>query len=302
MWHIGALSLALLLLGISPTAAAENESRDAAAPDAEQPAAESPPGSELTAREIYRRVLENRFETSVQELRLLSLDRGGNEQLLRMQALWKRYPEEGSGKDDGILSRTVVRYMEPPDLRSTGYLVINKRDRPNDQFIYLKSLRRVRRINLRGETIVGTDFSVEDLIPRELDDAEYLRIPDADVKGTPCYVVEATPKPEMKSEYSKFWLYVERLHYVPIRVRYWDRAEIEIKQLRSRVESIREIEGIWIPVEATMQHLLEKTETALTVEVLVPNPELPDKFFSQRQLESRRLRMPDAVMEKARSL
>jgi hypothetical protein len=51
-----------------------------------------------------------------------------------------------------------------------------------------------------------------------------------------------------------------------------------------------------------MQHLLEKTETSLTVEVLVPNPELPDKYFSQRQLESRRLRMPDAVMEKARSL
>jgi hypothetical protein len=302
MQRLGALSAAILLLASSPAAAAEDETRAAAAPEAAESAAESPPGSELTAREIYRRVLENRFETSVQELRLVSMDRAQNEQVLGLQALWKRYPKQSSGEDDEVLSRTVVRYLEPADLRRTGYLVINKRNRPNDQFIYLKSLRRVRRINLRGETIVGTDFSVEDLIPRELDDAEYLRIPDADVEGTPCYVVEATPKPEMKSEYSKFRLYVERLHYVPIRVRYWDRADIEIKELRSRVESIREIEGIWVPIEATMQHLLEKTETSLTVEVLVPNPELPERFFSQRQLESKRLHMPDSVMKKARRL
>jgi hypothetical protein len=285
--RLGALSAAILLLASAPATAAEDETRAATAPDAAESAAEAPPASELTAREIYRRVLENRFETSVQELSLVSLDRAGNEQLLRMQALWKRYADGTPKKKDGILSQTVVRYLEPVDLRRTGYLVINKRDLPNDQFIYLKSLRRVRRINLRGETIVGTDFSVEDLVPRELDDADYLRIPDADVAGTPCYVVEATPKPEVKSEYAKFWLYVERDHYVPIRVRYWDRAEIEIKELRARAESIREIEGVWLPIDATMRHLLEKTQTSLTVEVLVPNPELSSPIRSFRTDSSR---------------
>jgi hypothetical protein len=302
MDRLGALAAAILMLGSAPAATTEGETREAAAPDAAESAAESPPESELTAREIYRRVLENRFETSVQELKLVSADRAGNEQTVRMQALWKRYPQGTPKEEDGVLSQTVVRYMEPVDVRRTGYLIVNNRDRPNDQFIYLKSLRRIRRINLRGESIVGTDFSVEDLVPRELDDAEYLRIPDADVAGTPCYVVEATPKPEMKSEYAKFWLYVERAHYVPIRIRYWDRADVEIKELRSRVESIREIEGIWVPIEATMRHLLQKTETALWVEVLVPNPELPDRFFSQRQLQSKRLHMPDSVMEKAQRL
>lgn len=302
MERLAALWAAILLLGSAPAAAAGDETRAAAAPDAAESTAEAAPESELTAREIYRRVLENRFETSVQELRLVSLDRAGNQQLLRMQALWKRYPRGTPKERDGVLSQTVVRYLEPVDVRRTGYLVVNNRDRPNDQFIYLKSLRRVRRINLRGETIVGTDFSVEDLVPRELDDADYLRIPDADVAGTPCYVVEARPKPEIQSEYSKFWLYVERAHYVPIRIRYWDRAEVEIKELHAPVDSIREVEGIWVPIEATMRHLLQKTETSLWVEVLVPNPELPDRFFSQRQLQSKRLHMPDSVMEKARRL
>jgi hypothetical protein len=296
--RLKALSAVILLLGSSPASADVVETPDIAVPGSVESSAEPPPESELTAREIYRRVLANRFESSVQELRLISGDRAGNQQLLRMRALWKRYPKET--EEDGVLSRTVVRYLKPPDLRSTGYLVINKRDRPNDQFIYLKSMRRVRRINLRGSTIVGTDFSVEDLIPRELDDADYLRIADAEVGDTPCYVVEATPKPEMESEYSKFWLYVEQAHYVPLRIRYWERVGIEVKELRSPVESIREIDGVWIPIESTMRQLLEKTETSLSVDLLVPNPELPDRFFSQRQLESKRLRLPSSVMEKAR--
>jgi len=296
----GALAAVILLFGSAPTGAAEGEAPDATAPEAAEPGAESTPESELTAREIYRRVLDNRFEASVQELALVSLDRAENKQLLRMRALWKRYPEGTPTERDGVLSRTMIRYMAPADLRRTGYLVINKRDLPNDQFIYLKSMRRVRRINLRGETIVGTDFSVEDLVPRELDDADYLRIPDANVSGTPCYVVEARPKPEVKSEYSKFWLYVERVHYVPLRIRYWDRADVEIKELRAPIESIREVDGIWVPILATMRHLLEESQTSLSVDLLVPNPDLADKFFSQRELESKRRHLPKSVMKGAR--
>ena len=219
-----------------------------------------------------------------------------------MQQLWKRYPEGSESEQKGILSRTVVRYLEPADYRKTGYLVINKRDQPNDQFIYLASMRRVRRINLRNETIAGTDLSIEDLVPRELDDAEYVRGPDDAVDDRSCFVVEASPKPEMESAYSRFWLYIEKEHYVPIRVRYWDRKDVEVKELRSPHASIREIDGIWLPLEARMRHLLEETQTRMVVDVLVPNPELPDRYFSERQLRSQRLRMPAEVMEKAQKL
>lgn len=258
--------------------------------------------AELTAREIYRRVLDNRFNSSVQELAIISTDRAGNAQHIRMQQLWKRYPEGSQSHRKGIISRTVVRYLAPADYRKTGYLVINKRDQPNDQFIYLASMRRVRRINIRNETVAGTDLSIEDLIPRELDDAEYVRIADHEVDGRSCFVVEASPKPEMESAYTRFWLYIEKEHYVPIRIRYWDHKDVEVKELRTPVASIREIEGIWIPTQVTVRHLLEETQTQLVIELLVPNPELPDRFFSERQLQAMRLRLPREVMEKARKL
>jgi len=300
-----AAAIAAAIAGLavaSPAAASETAAPEVAArPPAGSPAPENPE-AELTAREIYRRVLGNRFDSAVQELDIVSSDRAGNQQGLRMQQLWKRYLKGSKSHGKGVLARTIVRYLDPPDLRKTGYLVINKQDQPSDQFIYLASQRRVRRINLRNQTVVGTDLAVEDLVPRELDDADYQRAPDAEVGGTPCFVIEATPRPEIESVYSKFQAYVEKQHNVPIRVRYWDLKGVEIKELRSPIESIREIEGVFVPIEATVRHLLDETQTSVSVDVLVPNADLPDRYFTERQLQSKRLRLPKEVMARAQRL
>ena len=300
-----AAAIAAAIAGLavaSPAAASETAAPEVAArPPAGSPAPENPE-AELTAREIYRRVLGNRFDSAVQELDIVSSDRAGNQQGLRMQQLWKRYLKGSKPHGKGVLARTIVRYLDPPDLRKTGYLVINKQDQPSDQFIYLASQRRVRRINLRNQTVVGTDLAVEDLVPRELDDADYQRAPDAEVGGTPCFVIEATPRPEIESVYSKFQAYVEKQHNVPIRVRYWDLKGVEIKELRSPIESIREIEGVFVPIQATVRHLLDETQTSVSVDVLVPNADLPDRYFTERQLQSKRLRLPKEVMARAQRL
>lgn len=251
----------------------------------------------LTADDIYASVLENRFETAAQELLLKSGDRAGREQAIRMQMLWKSYE---TAESQGVQSRTVVRYMELVELRRTGYLIVNKLDEPSDQFVYLTSMRRIRRVNLRGETVVGTDLSLEGVVQREMDDAIYARIPDETIEGTDCFVVEATPKAEAKSDYSKFRLYAEKGHYVPLRIRYWDRAAVEIKELRSPIDSIREFQGVYVPIRSTMRHLLDETYTDLKIDMLVANPDLPNRYFTQRQLESKKLRLPDDVARAAR--
>lgn len=294
---LGILAAIALALAASPASFAD-DTGDAAVSDGSEAPPDPEAGDDLTADEIYSRVLDNRFQTSAQELVLVSGDRVRREQTIRMQMLWKRY-ESGPEVEKGIQSRTVVRYMEPSEMRRTGYLIINKADLPSDQFVYLNSMRRIRRINLRGESVVGTDLSLEDIVPREMDDATYTRVPNEIVAGTPCFVIEAMPKPEAESDYSKFRLYVERDHYVPLRIRYWDRAEVEIKELKSPVDSIREFDGIYVPIRSTMRHLLDETYTNLRVDMLVANPELPNRFFTQRQLEAKKLRLPSDVTKAA---
>lgn len=247
----------------------------------------------LDADTIYTRVLENRFQSSVQEIELVSGDRVGREQSIRIQMLWRRYPT----RDDRVLSRTLIRYLEPADLRGTGYLVINKADTPDDQFIYLPSSRRTRRVSLRGETVIGTDLSIEDIVPRELEDADYQRAPDDEVDGVACYAIDATPIQAKDSHYGRLRIYVEPEHYVPLRTRYWDRAGVEVKELRAVPNTIREIHGIWMPLAATMRQLLEGSYTSLRIVSLTPDPVLPKPYFTQRQLETRRLRFPPELLE-----
>ncbi|MGH0032921.1 MAG: outer membrane lipoprotein-sorting protein [Myxococcota bacterium] len=255
---------------------------------------------ELTADAIYEKVLANRFHSSVQEIAMVSADALGREQPLRIQMLWRRYPEGTGDAKNGVQSRTLVRYLEPADLRGTGYLIVDKRDSPDDQFMYLSSLRRSRRINLRNETVIGTDLSVEDIVPREMDDATYERAPDEVYQDTPCYVVEATPVEDANSQYSRFQLTIEPEHFVPLRTRYWDHAGVEVKELVAPPAKITEIDGVWIPLEARMQHLVDGGYTSMDVVRLTPDPDLPKSLFTQRQLEQRKLRLPKKLTKNAR--
>ncbi len=245
----------------------------------------SPPDAGLTGGDIYKRVVKNRFRTFHQDMRLRSGDRGGNEQStgLRMTFQDVRGPDDKA--TDGIFSRTRIVYNDPFDIRYTAYLVIHNEKPPNDQFVYLPSRRKIRRVNLRAETIFGTDFSFEDIIPREFESATYARLPDEVVDGVPCFVVEATPNPDQNSEYSKFRLYVEKTRSVPIRTRYWSEAGVEVKELVSPVASIRDFDGVHVPMEATMRNLQQDTYTIATIEKMEPNPELPRGTFDPRKLE-----------------
>ena len=242
--------------------------------------------AEQSGEEIYARVIENRFRSFTEESRLVSADRSGREQETRLRMHWKDFRNGNGEPTDGILSKAVVRYTHPTDIRYAGYLVQSNAERANDQFIYYPSKRRIVRVSLRHEAVHGTDFSFEDVIPRELEDARYQRQADAEYGGIPVFVVELVPRERAASEYSKVWVYVDQQRFVPLRTRYWDAAGVEIKELAADPATLREFDGIWIPMAATMRHLLLETSTRLVVTHFVPNPELGANVFDLSRLES----------------
>ncbi len=244
------------------------------------------PEDTRSAEDIYASVLENRLDASVQELRLVSVDPGGNPQPIHLYAWFRHYPAPGG---DGILAKSLVRYLAPSDYRGIGYLILRRMKGAHDQFVYAPSRRKVRRFNMREEDIAGTDFALEDILPGELDEADYRREADAAVDGEPCYVIEARPKPRTQSQYSRFLLYVEKQHHVPLRTRYWDTHEVEVKELTAPIESIEHLAGVWIARERTARNLLEGTETQLRVERIAADTELSERVFSQRWLSAKRL-------------
>lgn len=281
-WRAPGRVAAGVLAGLALASAAAGQGP---APDGSAPFPDAlPPDSALTGEQIYERVSANRFRAYIQDVSLFSSDRGGSEQETRLTVTWENFREKPGS--DGVLSKTVVRYTHPFEVRFSGYLIINNRDRVNDQFLYLASRRRIRRVNLRGENLFGTDFSFEDVVPRELEDSTYRRLPDRVVQGVATYVVEAIPRQSVDSEYSRFLLHVDRERFVPLENHYWDAAGVEVKRLRAERESIRDFDGVWMPLRISMQHLLHESETRLVVERVVPNPDLPPTTFDIRRLES----------------
>jgi hypothetical protein len=243
--------------------------------------------AELSGKDVYQCVVDNRFRSYVQDARLVSGDRGSAVQESRLRMTWSSFRDEQDRPVDGVLSKTIVRYTEPFDLRFSGYLVVNNDARPNDQFVYLNARRKVRRVNLREEAVFGTDFTFEDIVPHEVEDGDYERLPDQEFEGKPVFVVEVVPKPDENSEYSKLVIHVDKRTCVPLLTRYWDEKGVEVKQLTVIADKIKSVDGVHWPMELTMRNLQLESFTTLLVEHLDPNPNLSRRDFDLRRLESR---------------
>jgi len=243
---------------------------------------------ELSGDDIYRRVLDNRFNSYEQTLLMTSGDRGGNFQTVELEVRYMNFRE----RSKKIVSKTIAKYQAPQDVRHLGYLVINKHDGSDDQFVFRPSSRRVRRVNLRGEAVSGTDFSFEDVLPAEFEDASYERLPDERVSEIDTYVIQVFPVENSDSEYSKMVTWVDKTNYVPLRTRYWDNRDVAVKELTSDPKSIEEHtdeekgeeKRVWLAHNSRMQHLKLGTWTELKVDELQANPGLKPKHFSEREL------------------
>jgi hypothetical protein len=302
-WTLGCLCASLLLVSVAnaeedaggrDTPALELTGAPTSAPEGVAPSAEpaADPDAALSGDEIYRRVLDNRFDAYEQTLRMKSGDRSGQSQQTRLQMKYKSFDEKGSR----VLSKTIAKYLEPQDVRHLGYLVVNKREGADDQFVYRPSSRRVRRVNLRGEAVFGTDFSFEDIIPQEFEDATYRRLPDVIVGEIDCFSVEVTPTEAAESEYSKFVVHVHKTYSLPIETLYWDDRDVHTKVLtadpgtitRYEVKEKDAIREVWIARHSRIVNLQFESFTELDVLEFEANPKLRPKDFSERKLTSSR--------------
>ncbi len=246
----------------------------------------------LSGDDIYRGVVANRFDAFEQIGRMRSGSQNGRFVDVRLRIRYKNF----RNKSSRVISKTIAKYFEPSDVRHLGYLVINKTKGPDDQFVYRPSARKVRRVNVRGEAIAGTDFSFEDVVPPEFEDGTHHRMPDAVVSGRPVWVVTVVPHAETESEYAKLVIAIEKEHFVPIQTHYWDNKRVLVKRLDADVDTINrfqaredgEVKDVWLVLSSRMTQLKLDTWTDLSIEKFEADPNLRDRHFSERELTASR--------------
>lgn len=232
--------------------------------------------------EVLHRAFANRYDLDItQRIQLiLSNDRGAHR---------SRVVEMASKRIDGQL-HSLGRFTEPPHLRGTTLLVIENRDRSDDQFVLLPGNDRVRRVaqGRRGDAFMGTDFSYEDLERHDAEDFEVVRTTQAEMRGEPVLVIRARPLRESAYRLTEFS--VSPADFAILRVRYFDNrsGESPVKILDAPREAMREVNGHVLPTVMTMQDLRHRTQTEARFEEIAVNPKLEDSLFSAVSLESGR--------------
>jgi hypothetical protein len=280
LWTLCALALLC--------AAVQSRAEDVQLPTQREVEDALPEGGTLTGRQIFDKFLDNRLRTCVQWQTVISRDPGGSEQRTRFWVRWKDYRDKDKKPVDGVIAKTLVKFQEPEDMRATGYLMVVNADRSNDQFVWSPATGKVRRVRLRGVGIMGTDYTFDDIGWKNIEDADYKRLPDEAIDGIPVYVLEVTMKPFVESEFRTMRTWVDKQHFVALRSIYRDTNETEVREMRADSTSVQDFDGAWVPTKSTMYNLREKTSTTIYVEALDPNVHLGDQHFTTLQLTLRR--------------
>lgn len=269
------------VVSVSAWAAADHP----VAPDSAEVEEAIPEGGSLTGREIYERFLDNKFRESFQELRVESRDPGGNAQVTHFTISLQDHRDEQGEPVEGVNAKMLVEVSDPFDMRHTAYLMIAKEPGPDDEFAYRPSSRRVQRVDLKSTSLLGTDYTFNDIAFQNIEDADYNRHPDETIDGTEVYVVEANVKETIDVEYHRTISYLEKEHYIPLRTRYWDDHGVEVKEMTASHSKIRSFGEAWVATESTMTDLRQQTSSSLFVVDVDTSPKFHKKIFTVAQLE-----------------
>lgn len=221
--------------------------------------------------------------TQVREANLTLTDKRGKkrEQVIRV---YRQY--------FGEEKRTVIFYLEPANVKDTGFLTFDypEADKEDDQWLYLPAMRKVRRISAsnRGDYFLGTDLTYDDL-KRDgkvtSHDYNWTLTGSDVVDGAECHVLEGTPKSEDIADelgYSKAVIYVDPENWMIRRYDFWDVNGNPLKRIDNT--DIRQIEGIWTTNRIEVTNHKTGHSTVLEFPSTSYSEPIDENLFSDRAL------------------
>ncbi|MDX1579807.1 MAG: outer membrane lipoprotein-sorting protein, partial [Gemmatimonadota bacterium] len=125
---------------------------------------------------------------------------------------------------------------------------------PDDQWLFLPALERVKRISSSNKSgpFVGSEFAYEDLVSQEVDKYDYRFLREEPCGDLHCFVVERYPLYE-NSGYTKQVVWWDAEEYRIQRIDFYDRKDELLKTLT--YHGYREYLGdYWRPDRMTMEN------------------------------------------------
>lgn len=209
-------------------------------------------------------------------LRMVLRNRNGDESTRELRRLALENNVEGEG------DKSLITFDAPRDVAGTSLLSHTRILEPDDQWLFLPALERVKRISSANKSgsFVGSEFAYEDLVSQEVAKYDYRLVGEESCGELQCFVVERHPRYE-NSGYTKQVVWWDREHYRIQRIDFYDRKDDLLKTLT--YSGYHEYLGkYWRPDRLTMENHQngKSTEldfsdwsfaTGLTAEELTPS-------------------------------
>lgn len=238
-------------------------------------AAEDQKGLEI-AQEIDRRDLG--FGDSKTEMEMVLSNRTGetSTRILRLETLEEMDPEVGD--------KSLTVFDHPGDIKGTAFLSFTKILEPDDQWLYLPALKRVKRISSANKSgpFVGSEFAYEDLTSFEVAKYSYTWLRDEACGDLDCFVIERKPQYE-RSGYSKQIAWVDKTEYRIVKVDFYDRKDTLLKTLESS-EWTQYLNQYWRPHRMHMVNHQTGKETILSFKPYQFREGVNEANFNQSRL------------------
>jgi len=201
----------------------------------------------------------------------------------------ERLMDQYSKKDTRGNKRMIIVFQEPKSVAGTRFLTIENPGKDNDQWIYLPSLGKVRRIAASegSGSFMGTDFSYDDISSADrnpdLDNHKILR--EEKFRNRDCYVIESNPK-DSTYQYSKMIQWIDKENSVTYKAELYDKRGNQVKLLE--ILEFREVQGRLANMVTKMTTLSAGTSTSLNVQALKYDDPIPEGVFTTNYLETGR--------------
>jgi len=174
-----------------------------------------------------------------------------------------RYIRTRTLEVEGDGDKALSIFDRPADIKHTAVLTFSHGLEPDDQWLYLPALKRVKRINSRNKSgpFVGSEFAFEDLGSQEVEKYSYKYLRDEACGEWQCFVVERFPEYEY-SGYTRQLAWIDQAEYRIVKVEFYDRKNSLLKTLT--YSGYQEyIDYFWRPDEMFMENHQTGKETTL---------------------------------------
>ena len=214
------------------------------------------------------------------ELTMVLRNAHGQESTRKLRTTTLEVPGDGD--------KSLIVFDEPRDIQGTAFLSHTHALTPDDQWLYLPSLKRVKRISSSNKSgpFMGSEFAYEDISSQEVDKYTYRFIEETVEDGTEAFVIEQVPAYE-RSGYTRMVVWIDKQEYRRIRADFYDRKGTLLKTLRW--QDYRQYDGqFWRSHRMEMENHITSKSTTLTFSDYAFGQGLTPSDFEQSRLRRAR--------------